>query len=148
MLALLATRSPAAYTHLADARTHLPPGPWHLVVTHFFLDCLTTAEVQSLVVRTLPHLAPGALWLVSEFRTPPGALYWPARAYIRALYLAFRVLTGLRTTRVPDYASVFRSAGFSPFAIEHKLAGILTTELWRAPTNSTADESQTLSRPA
>ena len=62
---------------------------------------------------------------------PPGALYWPARLYIRALYAAFRILTGLRTTRVPDYPAAFLAAGLRPVAIHHKLAGTLTTELWR-----------------
>ena len=148
MLALLKTRSPAAETHRLDARTHLPPGPYDLVITHFFLDCLTQPELDSLLGRTLPLLTPNALWLLSEFRTPPGALHWPARLYIRALYLAFRILTGLRTTRVPDYTAAFRSAGLTPIAKHRRLAGILTTELWLCPTNLPAAESRTPSHPA
>ncbi len=151
MLALLKQRSPTAHTHQLDARTHLPPGPYDLVITHFFLDCLTQPELESLLRRAVPSLTPGALWLVSEFRTPPGALHWPARLYIRALYAAFRILTGLRTTRVPDYPAAFRAAGLIPVAIHHNLAGILTTELWRSstsPKRSPAAVSQTPSPPA
>ena len=103
MLALLKARSPAA-PHLHSRRPHpAPAGRYDLVVTHFFLDCLTLAEVESLVRRVLPLLAPGTLWLVSEFRIPPGLLRRPARVYVRGLYLLFRVLTGLRTTQLPDH---------------------------------------------
>ena len=152
MLSLLQARSPTVHTHLLDARIRLPEGPYDLVITHFFLDCLTQAELESLLTRVLPTLTPGALWLISEFRTAPGPFHWPARLYIRGLYLAFRILTGLQTTRVPDYATPMRAQGFCPIAIHHKLAGILTTELWHLSTSSTthspAAESQTPSPPA
>ena len=133
MLTLLKTRAPTAQTHRLDAREHLPPGSWDLVVTHFFLDCLTQAEVDSLAARLRPTLRPGALWLLSEFRIPPGILRLPARLYVRALYLAFRVLTGLRVHQLPDHATALRAAGLEPIAIHHKLRGLLTTEIWRKP---------------
>ena len=101
-----------------------------LVVTHFFLDCLTQAEVDALVGRLTRGLVPGALWLVSDFRIPAGLLHWPARLYVRSLYLAFRILTGLRVTQLPDYAAALRAAGWTAKATHHGLFGLLTTELW------------------
>jgi hypothetical protein len=35
-------------------------GPYDLVVTHFFPDCLSQAELDRLVARVTPPLAPGA----------------------------------------------------------------------------------------
>lgn len=139
MLHLLRQRSHAAipnaaarlHTHTADALTFKPHGLYDLVVTHFFLDCLTQPQLDQLTTRLLPHLAPGALWLVSDFRIPSGLLKLPARALIRLLYLAFRLLTGLRTTRLPDHASTLRQAGLSPLAQHRSLSGILTTEIWQ-----------------
>jgi hypothetical protein len=113
--------------HHADARTFAPTAKPDLIVTHFFLDCLTQAEVDALVARLA---APGTLWLVSDFRIPPGTMHWPARVYIRALYLAFRVLTGLRVTKLPDYARALRGRGFGRLAVHYELFGILTSELW------------------
>ncbi len=133
MLTLLHARAPAAQTYHLDARERLPPGTWDLVVTHFFLDCLTQAEIESLALRLRPSLRPGALWLVSEFRIPPGILRLPARLYVRALYFAFRILTGLRIKRLPDHASALRAAGFKPVSLHHKMLGMLTTEVWRKP---------------
>lgn len=141
MLALLRQRSEAVAANAAmRLRTHQANAlgfsydavtpPCDLVVTHFFLDCLTQPELDGLIARIAPALAPGALWLVSDFRVPPGPMHLPARAYIRSLYFAFRVLTGLRTTQLPDHAIPLRKSGFTRKAHHHLLAGILTTELW------------------
>ena len=120
-------------THLADARGYTPAHPPDLIVTHFFLDCLTQPELDALIARLSPRLAPGALWLISDFRIPPGPLALPASVYIRALYLAFRILTGLRTTRLPDHASTLHRHGFTLLRQHHRLFGLLTSELWMAP---------------
>jgi SAM-dependent methyltransferase len=134
MLHLLRTRSGAANrlrTHHADALTiTLPPGA-DLVVAHFFFDCFPQPELDTLIARIASGVEPGALWLVSEFRIPTGPLHWPARTYIRMLYLAFDILTGLRATRLPDFAAALHRAGLAPIAIHRSLFGLITTELWQ-----------------
>jgi len=104
---------------------------YDLVVTHFFLDCLTQPDLEALIARIAPSLTPGALWLVSDFRIPSGLMHLPARIIVRTLYLAFRVLTGLRTTRLPDHVTPFTHAGLTKLSHHHQLAGLLTTELWQ-----------------
>jgi len=118
-------------THHADALTFPLEGPYDLVVTHFFLDCLTQPDLDSLIARITPTLAPGALWLISDFRIPTGLMHLGAKLFIRSLYLAFRILTGLRTVRLPDHATPLTHAGLTRIAQQHRLAGILTTELWQ-----------------
>lgn len=115
----------------ASALDFAPGGPYDLVVTHFFLDCLTQPEVERLCGRLVPHLAPNAVWVVSDFRIPAGAMHWPARGLVRLLYLGFRLLTGLRTTRLPDYSSALGGGGFSRTTQHLSLGGLLTTEMWR-----------------
>jgi hypothetical protein len=56
-----------------------------------------------------------------------------ARVITRSLYLAFRFLTGLRTTALPDHAAAF-TPGFTLIAQHRSLAGLLTTELWQKNT--------------
>jgi SAM-dependent methyltransferase len=140
MLGLLRQRSEAA---TADAKTRLSvhhanalsfpvAGRYDLVVTHFFLDCLSQAELDGLVTRVASALAPGAVWLVSDFRIPAGLMRLPAQALIRGLYSAFRVLTGLRTSRLPDHATRLTQAGLVLIAAECSFAGLLSTELWKA----------------
>jgi SAM-dependent methyltransferase len=104
---------------------------YDLVVTHFFLDCLTQTDLESLIHRISPSLAPGAIWLLSDFRVPSGPMRLPAKLVIRTLYLAFRILTGLRTTHLPDHATPLARAGLIRVAYHHRLAGLLTTEIWQ-----------------
>ncbi len=137
MLALLQTRCERLQVSLrlrcrtGDARISMPEHLPDLIVTHFFLDCLAQSEVDALVARLATAAAPGTLWLVSDFRIPPGLLGWPAKAYVRLLYLAFRLLTGLRTTRLPDYEAPLRRSGFVRVAERRRMFGMLSSELWQ-----------------
>ncbi len=132
MIALLRARtaSPNLRTTVADALTLTPTPAPDLIITHFFLDCLTQSQVEALIPHLTHHAQPDTLWLVSEFHAPPGPLHHAARLYIRALYLAFRILTGLRVTRVPDYETPLARAGFHLIARKAYLFGLLQTTLW------------------
>jgi SAM-dependent methyltransferase len=141
MLELLDRRckaaSPDTATRLqirhANALTFSPAQEkkYDLVVTHFFLDCLTQPDLEALITRIAPTLAPGAFWLISDFRIPSGSVRLPAKIVVRTLYLAFRILTGLRTTRLPDHANPLTQAGLIRIAYHYRLAGLLTAELWQ-----------------
>lgn len=128
----LQTHQTSALTFPVDAKSY------DLVVTHFFLDCLTQPELEALVARITPPLAPGALWLISDFRIPSGPMRLPAKFIVRALYLAFRILTGLRTTHLPDHATPLTQAGLTRITHQHRLAGLLFTELWQTDVNPTS----------
>lgn len=118
---------------VADARAWQPAnsGPYDLVVTHFFLDCLTTAEVRSLAEKIRSAAAPNTLWVVSEFAVPRtlfGRIV--GRPLISALYLAFGILTGLRIRTLPDHAGALAHAGFRLTRRRKRLCGLLVSELW------------------
>lgn len=123
-------------THQTNALAFTPVGRYDLVVTHFFLDCLTQRDLETLISHVVPSLAPEALWVVSDFRIPPGPMRLPARIIVCALYLAFRILTGLRTNHLPDHAAPMIQAGLVRTACQHSVAGLLTTELWQLPDKS------------
>jgi hypothetical protein len=55
----------------------------------------------------------------------------PALILIRSLYFAFRILTGLRTNRLPDHAKALSRAGLVRTAHHDSFSGMLTTELWQ-----------------
>jgi cyclopropane fatty-acyl-phospholipid synthase-like methyltransferase len=116
-----------------NALAFKPEGPpYDLIVTHFFLDCLSNDDVAILLAHIQPHLAPETTWLVSEFTVPtrqPAATL--SRLVIATLYRAFRIFTGLQTQRLPDYASTFRHNGFSITSQKPFLGGLLVTQVWR-----------------
>ena len=119
-------------TRNIDARKLHPEGAqYDLVVTHFFLDCLTTSEIASLSANIGSALRPSAKWLVSEFAIPPGwygQLF--ARPLIRSLYWAFGRLTGLGIRTLPEYRSVLCRSGFELVGERKRLGGLLISELW------------------
>ena len=115
-----------------SALTVAVPERTDLIVTHFFLDCLQQLEVDELADRLAGSVEPGTLWVVSEFGEPPSPLWRPlARLYVRGLYLAFRVLTGLRVTLLPNPQRALASAGFARVGRHERLGGLLYAELWR-----------------
>lgn len=118
-------------THHADALVFTPIGQYDLVATHFFLDCLTQRELETLISHVAPSLSPEALWVVSDFRIPSGPMRLPARIIVRTLYFAFRILTGLHTDRLPDHTVPMIEAGLVRMAQHYPLSGLLTTELWQ-----------------
>ena len=116
----------------ASALIITPPLSTDLITTHFFLDCLTQPELNTLTQAIADHTAPGTLWLLSDFGPPHPRLLRPLAAlYIRALYLAFRILTGLRVTHLPNPQSALTAAGFDRIARHDLLHGLLYTEIWK-----------------
>ena len=103
-----------------------------LVVTHFLLDCFSQPDVDALITRIASQLAPGTLWLVSDFTLPANKILRPfARLYIASLYAAFRLLTGLRIRQLPDPQSALRRNGMRHITRLTLLGGMLYTELWQ-----------------
>jgi SAM-dependent methyltransferase len=133
MLALLRERcGERARTVQASALGIRVSGVTDLVATHFFLDCFTQAEVDRLAQEVAAQLESGALWVVSDFGVPRARwLRPPAAMYVRSLYLAFRILTGLRVTRLPDPQASLSAAGLQRVGRREFLLGLVYTELWQ-----------------
>ncbi len=117
--------------HCKDGRLYKASQRVDLVTAHFFFDCFAQSELEILVARLAAQVSPQAIWLVSEFRIPSGLWKLPAWALVRGLYLGFRLLTGMRTTRLPDHEQAMERAGLSRTAQHRSLGGLLTTELWQ-----------------
>jgi ubiquinone/menaquinone biosynthesis C-methylase UbiE len=120
-------------TRVADARAWQPANsePYDLVVTHFFLDCLTTDEIRSLADRIRAASAPNTLWVVSDFAVPNsffGRIV--ARPLVSALYRAFAILTGLTVRALPDHAAALSNTGHRLARRRTRLLGLLVSELW------------------
>lgn len=136
MLTLASERTPPSdyvHFHLLEAVSdELPGRGYDLVITHFFLDCFGAEDLRRLVAKIGIAAAPNARWIVSEFHQPASG--WQrvrAKLWIGFLYLAFGLLTGLDTRRLPDYESVLTECGFRRESQELSSAGLLRSELWQ-----------------
>lgn len=105
---------------------------YDLLITHFFLDCLTTTEVRALAAQMRSLVAPSAVWLISEFAEPSNGFGWfVARPLIGFLYRAFGRLTGLAVRSLPDYRAALAESGFCLEKRQSSLGGLLVSEVWR-----------------
>ncbi len=139
MLRLLTQRvarlGPSASDRLRIQQTNAldfaPEGPYDLVVTHFFLDCFSEKDVDTLISRITPHLTPDASWMVSEFAIPNRPIVrYLSRAIVAALYRIFGLVTGLNIRTLPDYATLLSRAGFELRQSKAHLGGLLCSEVW------------------
>ncbi len=107
--------------------------PFDLIVTHFFLDCFSDAELPALVRSVARVAAPDARWLISEFRQPPGngLRAWHAAIWLQAMYLFFRWTTGLRVSRLADHRPALAANGFRLSESETGRVGLLVSECWQ-----------------
>lgn len=121
-------------TCLANLQQGLPQSAcerrYDLITSHFFLDCLSEPEIARLATELAPLMKHDAAWLISDFHVPSTLLRLPARALVRSLYLAFRLLTGLRVQRLPEYAGVLQRHGYARERRTLLLRGLLVTEVW------------------
>lgn len=111
----------------ADALSaEFPRNAYDLIATHFFFDCFGPSELETLIGRVADAAKPGAQWIVSEFRTPNVL----ARLLVSALYLFFRVTTGLKTRRLADHRPILRAHGFRLRNERHSRGALVVSELW------------------
>jgi ubiquinone/menaquinone biosynthesis C-methylase UbiE len=132
LVARTGSESHRVSTARIDAREWRPARTsYDLVVTHFFLDCLSTDEVRALADRVGSAAAPGALWVVSEFAIPDslfGRLV--AVPLVSLLYTAFCWITGLQVRELPDHSFALQESGFKLSECKVFLSGLLVSELW------------------
>jgi SAM-dependent methyltransferase len=119
--------------HCADARDWQPANPpYDLVVSHFFLDCLTTEEIRAVAAKVRAAVSPSAMWIVSDFAVPHSWFgRFVARPLVWLLYRAFGSLTGLQIRNLPDHHGALRKAGFTLTQRQTWLCGLLACEMWR-----------------
>ena len=111
----------------ADARTAgLRPGEYDLIATHFFFDCFGPRELDMLIGRVAGAAKPQARWIVSEFCVST----MPARLLVRALYLFFRITTGLQTRKLADHRPSMQAHGFRLINERHSRGALVVSERW------------------
>lgn len=108
-----------------------PKNHYDGIVTFFFLDCLDEDEARGVIHRVSRAMAPGALWLVSEFAIPEsGWRCWHAKVLIWTMYRFFAATTGLRARALPPIEVLLKDAGLRRLQKEEERGGLLRSEVW------------------
>ena len=113
-------------------RVDLAVASYDVVFSHFFLDCFEIDLVNRLIQQVSESLVPGGVWVISDFRQ--GRTGWKrfyTGAWLRTMYMFFRLVTGLKTSRLPEYRDRLSIAGFSMSREWVSMGGLIASELWR-----------------
>ncbi len=119
---------------LEDIRSaKLPARHYDLVVTHFVLDCLSERALPEVVAKLAGAAAPGANWLLADFREPHGGWQrWHARFWLWLMYGFFRLTTRLEAAELVDPSPFLCEAGFRLRAQQLSRFGMIKSQCWRS----------------
>jgi len=118
-----------------------PLEAFDLIVTNFFLDCFSPAQLAEVVAKLSAAALPGAHWLVADFQLPErGWQRWRARLILMSAYIFFRVATKLPARQLTSPDDFLRRAGFGLKARRVSEWGLLHTDVWKR--NQCADPTE------
>ncbi len=121
--------------HQADARTlTLKAASYDAVITHYFLDCFSTEELDALIPKLGASLRPGGRWLFADFAIPPASAFpflrWRARATIAVLCWFFRWQVQHPLKQLPPIESKLHQYGWLPQVLREGSGRMVRTVLF------------------
>ena len=119
------------FIHLDILGWHPTKERYDLLVTNFFLDCFSEAELRQVVVRMAEAASEDAQWLIADFQIPSRGWSKIRAQVIHALmYAFFRPATKLSARRLVEPAPFLNAAGFACLESRRFDCGLLGAELW------------------
>ena len=118
----------------ADAQDcQYPKRKFDLIITHFFLDCFKTRELEKLIPKIAEAAAPGANWLIADFReAPKGIAKWRSRIILKMLYQFFKTFSHLSADHLTPPDRILKQSGYSIKERRIFEAGLLHSDWWIA----------------
>lgn len=109
-----------------------PEQRFDLIVTHFFLDCFPSNQLEVVIKKLSSCSTPNALWAFSDFHIPSTRLAGArARAIQWAMYRFFRLITKIPAKSLVSPEPFLRAHGFRPLKQRVGEWGLLRTDLWQ-----------------
>lgn len=97
------------FVHADALAWHPPHAAFDLIVTHYFLDCLSADAVAAIVHKLAATSTSDAIWLLADFCAPTR---WRNRLILAWLYRFFGSVAGVSTSTFTDPAPHLATQGF------------------------------------
>lgn len=109
----------------ADVR---PGETFSVVMLPFVLDLLPENDLkQTFLPSLIRATAPGGVWLVTDFVNSPKPAH---RLILKTMYLFFRLVSGIRATRLPDSYRLLTDAGLRLIDRHSVIGGQVEASYW------------------
>ena len=90
-----------------------PQESYDLFVTHFFLDCFSARQLQTIIAKLARAIEPGGVWLIADFTLPRNTFARArARLWLRMMYTFFRAVAGIAANELVDPSPYLDRHGF------------------------------------
>lgn len=99
---------------------------YEAVLTFYYLDMYKNKEMPDLVSRINTRLSTHGIWLFADFLDTKS--YKKAQqVLVRIMYLFFRITTGLRNQKLPDYIAGFNTNGLTVVKSQKFFGGMISS---------------------
>jgi SAM-dependent methyltransferase len=117
----------------ADALTWIPPEDgFDLIVTHFFLDCFRSDQLEKLIGKFAGAAAFSANWLLADFQSAhAGFNRFRSQAILWLMYRFFRIVTRLPATELIRPDEFMEHNGFTLRERRVSEWGLLHSDWWQ-----------------
>ena len=103
-----------------------------LVVTSYFLDCLSQNEFLIAMHKINAHLSENGTWFFSDFNIPRDNFRKIlAKLTIRFIYLIFNFICHWNLKQLPDFTNEFNKYPLTVIAEKYFLGGLLVSRIYK-----------------
>jgi ubiquinone/menaquinone biosynthesis C-methylase UbiE len=104
---------------------------YDLLVTHFFLDCFRSDQLEKVIEGLARAAHPRASWLLADFQAPASGLSaLRARLILKTMYLFFRAIARLPAKSLTSPDPFIQAAGFKLRQRNVSEWGLLRADFW------------------
>jgi len=118
---------PTRIRFIEGTEQDIPDADYDCVITNFYLDLFSDAELKEIVIYIKNCMQPNSYWFVTDFVTSSS---W-GNFKLKCMYIFFWLTTGLKTDQLHDWDQVLRSNGVKLLDEKNSKGGFIKSVLYQ-----------------
>jgi len=126
-LAKRKTGNPSSVNFITGTEQNIPARSYNVVITNFYLDLFSDKRLNEVIDIIKPRLADNVTWLATDFISEKT---WH-RIFLKAMYVFFKIVTGIEANSLPDWQSALSNAGLKELASKTFYGGFIKSSVYK-----------------